>query len=103
MWTPDAALLPVAMAVAAGLVGSFAVMRRMTLASDALSHVALPGIGLAIALHLNPVLGGLSALLLGTLVVWATERNTHLPTETVIGVVSRRHWRSGACSRQARS
>ena len=87
MWTPDAALLPVAMAVAAGLVGSFAVMRRMTLASDALSHVALPGIGLAIALHLNPVLGGLSALLLGTLVVWATERNTHLPTETVIGVV----------------
>ena len=31
----------------AGLVGCFAVMRRMTLASDAISHVALPGIGIA--------------------------------------------------------
>ena len=59
----DALLLPLAMAVAAGLVGCFAVMRRMTLASDALSHVALPGIGLALALQLKPVLGGVVALL----------------------------------------
>ena len=42
--TSDALLLSVAMAVAAGLVGCFAVMRRMTLAADALSHVALPGV-----------------------------------------------------------
>jgi len=75
------------MAVAAGLVGCFAVMRRMTLASDALSHVALPGIGVALALHLNPVLGGLGALLLGTLLIWALEHKTGVPTEAVIGVV----------------
>jgi ABC-type Mn2+/Zn2+ transport system permease subunit len=87
MWTLEEPLLPVAMAVAAGLVGSFAVMRRMTLASDALSHVALPGIGLAIAFRVNPVLGGLAALVLGTLLVWVTEHKTRLPTETVIGVV----------------
>lgn len=80
-------LLPLAMAVAAGLVGCFAVMRRMTLASDALSHVALPGIGVALALHLNPVLGGLGALLLGTLLIWALEHKTGVPTEAVIGVV----------------
>lgn len=80
-------LLPVAMAAAAGLVGSVAVMRRMALASDALSHVALPGVAMAILLHLNPVLGGLAALLLGSLLVWALEHKTHLPTEAVIGVV----------------
>jgi ABC-type Mn2+/Zn2+ transport system permease subunit len=80
-------LLPLAMAVAAGMVGSFAVMRRMTLASDALSHVALPGIGLAILLRINPMLGGLAALLAGTLLIWAVERRTHLSTETIIGVV----------------
>jgi len=80
-------LLPLAMAVAAGLVGCFAVMRRMTLASDAISHVALPGIGVALALHLNPVLGGLGALLLGTLLIWALEHKTGVPTEAVIGVV----------------
>jgi ABC-type Mn2+/Zn2+ transport system permease subunit len=75
------------MAVAAGLVGCFAVMRRMTLASDAISHVALPGIGIALALHFHPILGGLAALLLGTVLVWAVEHKTGIPTETVIGVV----------------
>jgi zinc transport system permease protein len=80
-------LLPLGMAVAAGLVGCFAVMRRMTLASDALSHVALPGIGLALALQLNPVLGGIAALLVGTTLVWAVEHQTRVPTEAIIGVV----------------
>ena len=89
--TPSASALSLAlalaMAVAAGLVGCFAVMRRMTLASDAISHVALPGIGIALALHFHPVLGGLAALLFGTVLVWAVEHKTGIPTETVIGVV----------------
>lgn len=84
-WTGFA--LSIGMAVAAGLVGCFAVMRRMTLASDALSHVALPGIGLALVLHLQPVLGGLAALFAGTLLVWGLERQTRISTETMIGVV----------------
>ncbi|HTN51932.1 MAG TPA: metal ABC transporter permease [Anaeromyxobacter sp.] len=78
--------LSIGMAVAAGLVGCFAVMKRMSLASDAMSHVALPGIGLALAFHLHPVLGGLAALLVGTLLVWGLERQTRIATETVIGV-----------------
>src|SRR5579884_350677 len=84
---PSSLALAVAMAVAAGLVGSFAVMRRMTLASDAISHVALPGIGVALALRADPVVGGLAALVLGTLLVWALEHKTRVPTEAVIGVV----------------
>ena len=83
----SALALPVAMAVAAGLVGCFAVMRRMTLASDALSHIALPGIGIALVLQLNPVLGGFAALFFGTVLVWAVEHKTRVPTEAVIGVV----------------
>lgn len=80
-------VLPLGMAAAAGLVGTAAVMRRMTLASDAISHVALPGLGIALLLDLNPILGGLAALFAGTLLVWGLERRTHLPTETIIGVV----------------
>lgn len=79
--------LPVGMAAAAGLVGCFAIMRRMALASDAMAHVALPGIAIALALRLNPVLGGLAALVVGTLLVWAVEHRTRLPTEAIIGVV----------------
>ena len=84
---PSALALPLATAVAAGLVGSFAVMRRMTLASDAFSHVALPGIGIALMLHANPVLGGALALILGAVLVWLVEHRTRVPTEAIIGVV----------------
>ena len=83
----SAIVLSAAMAVAAGLVGCFAVMRRMSLASDALSHVALPGIGIALTLHVHPVLGAVTALVLGALLVWGMERRTGISTETVIGVV----------------
>ncbi len=79
--------LSVAMAVAAGLVGCFAVMRRMSLASDAMSHVALPGIGLALAFHVHPLLGGVAALAVGTALVWGLERRTRIATETISGVV----------------
>ncbi len=79
--------LALATGVAAGLVGCFAVMRRMTLAADALSHVALPGIGLALLRRVEPVIGGVAMLLLGALLVWGVERRTRLSTETIIGVV----------------
>jgi ABC-type Mn2+/Zn2+ transport system permease subunit len=75
------------MAAAAGLVGCFAVMRRMSLASDALSHVALPGIGIAMAFRLNPLVGGAAMLFLGVLLIWGLERRTGIATETLIGVV----------------
>jgi ABC-type Mn2+/Zn2+ transport system permease subunit len=79
--------LSVAMAAAAGLVGCFAIMRRMSLAADPLSHVALPGIGVALALRIHPLFGAAAMLFLGALLIWGLERKTKLATETVIGVV----------------
>ena len=80
-------VIALAMSAAAGLVGSIAVMRRMALASDALSHVALPGVALALLLHFDPLLGGVAALIVGTFLVWALEYRTRIPTEAVIGVL----------------
>jgi len=85
--TGDALLLAVGMSVAAGLVGCFAVMRRMALAGDALSHVALPGIGVALALHIHPIFGAAAMLFFGALLVWALEERARVATETIIGVV----------------
>jgi ABC-type Mn2+/Zn2+ transport system permease subunit len=84
---PSAIALSASMAVAAGLLGCFALMRRMTLAADALSHVALPGIGLALLLHVHPLAGALAALGAGVLLIWVLEQRTHVGIETVIGVV----------------
>ena len=85
--TVETTLLSVAMAVAAGLVGCFAIMRRMALAGDALSHVALPGIGVAMALHIHPIFGAVAMLFFGALIVWALENRARAATETLIGVV----------------
>jgi len=79
--------LSIAMAIAAGLVGCFVIMRRMALASDALSHVALPGIGVALALGVHPLFGAAAMLFLGALLIWELERKTRIATETLIGVV----------------
>lgn len=80
-------VLSFTMATAAGLVGCFAVMRRMTLAADAISHVALPGIGIALAMRINPMLGALATLLFGAVLIWALEAQTKIATETITGVV----------------
>lgn len=79
--------LSIATAIAAGLIGCFAVMRRMALAADAISHVALPGIGVALALRIHPLAGAGAMLFFGTLLIWALERRTRIATETIIGVV----------------
>lgn len=86
--TPEAGSLALSalMAVAAGLIGSFAVMRRMVLAADPMSHIALPGIGIALMLRVNPLWGALALLLIGAVLIWAVERRIRIATEAVIGV-----------------
>jgi zinc transport system permease protein len=79
--------LSIATAIAAGLIGCFAVMRRMALAADAISHVALPGIGVALALGIHPLAGAGAMLFFGALLIWALERRTRIAMETIIGVV----------------
>lgn len=79
--------LSIATAIAAGLIGCFAVMRRMALAADALSHVALPGIGVALALGIHPLAGAGAMLFFGMLLIWGLESRTRIATETIIGVV----------------
>jgi ABC-type Mn2+/Zn2+ transport system permease subunit len=80
-------LLALLFAVAAGLVGAFALMKRMLLASDVISHVALPGIALALLFGFNPLLGGAATLFMGTLLIWHLQKKTELATEAMIGVV----------------
>ncbi len=76
----------VSIAAAGGLLGAFALLRRMALVGDTLSHVALPGIALGLLFHFNPLLGSLAFLLAGTIGIWYVEHKTRLPVDTVVGV-----------------
>jgi ABC-type Mn2+/Zn2+ transport system permease subunit len=72
--------------LAAGYVGSFMVLRRMALVGDALSHVALPGLAIALLLNINPFIGAFATLFIGIICVWSIENRTELPTESLIGL-----------------
>jgi len=74
-------------AFAAGLVGSFALMKRMSLAGDVVSHIALPGLGLALLFNINPLIGAAVALLLGTILIWRLQKSSTLTTDVAIGVI----------------
>jgi len=50
-------LTSVSIALTASILGVFAVLKRMSLAGDAFSHIALPGLGLALLLNINPFIG----------------------------------------------
>ncbi len=74
-------------AAAAGLVGSFALLKKTVLAGDVMSHIALPGLGLAILFKINPLIGGAATLFVGTVLIWQLQKTTGLSTDAMIGVI----------------
>lgn len=72
---------------AAGYLGSLMIAKRMALVGDALGHVALPGIGLALLWGFNVSWGAFAFLLAGILLIWFLEARTDLPTESLVGVI----------------
>ena len=72
---------------AAGYLGSIMVLRRLALAGDVLSHVALPGIGIALIYNLEPFLLAFIFLFLASWIIWVLEKKTQLPTESLIGIL----------------
>jgi len=78
--------------IAAGVVGTFAYLRKRAMLGDALSHSTLPGIALAFLLvghkHLPALLLGASASgILGVLAVVAIRRWSRLKDDAAIGIV----------------
>ena len=72
---------------AAGLVGAFALMKRTVLAGDVMSHVAIPGLGLAIIWNFNPLIGGALTLFIGAFIISRLERRATVSSEAAIGVI----------------
>ena len=71
----------------AGYLGSLMVTKRMALVGDALGHVALPGVALALIYGFNVSWGALPTLALGILLIWLFEIRTKLPMEALTGIV----------------
>ena len=75
-----------------GMLGSFAVLRKQSLLGDAISHAALPGIAIAFLItgtkETNVLLiGALISGLIGAFWIRGITRNTHLKSDTALGLI----------------
>lgn len=71
----------------ASLLGVFVILRRFALVGDAMSHVALPGLALALAFHFNPFFGAILFLVAAVLLIIQLEKITSISTETIVGIL----------------
>lgn len=62
------------------------VLKRMSLVGDALSHVALPGIAIALTFGINPMFGALTTLLIATFAIWYLSEHSEVYPEALVGV-----------------
>lgn len=79
-------LVGILIGLGAGYLGSFMILKRMSLVGDAISHVALPGIAIALIFKINPFFGAFAALFLAIIGIWFLEKRTELPSETLVGI-----------------
>ncbi|MEK7516560.1 MAG: metal ABC transporter permease [Patescibacteria group bacterium] len=80
-------IIGIVVAIAAAFLGTFVVSRRMSLVADALSHVALPGMGIALMLGFEPFLGGFAIMALAVLGIGVLEARRMVLADTLIGVL----------------
>ena len=79
-------LTAIFISISASLLGSFVILKKMSLVGDALSHVALPGLALGILFHFNPFIGAFLTLVLAITGIWFLKYQTSLPIDTLVGI-----------------
>lgn len=89
MPSPHHATLWIALLVgiASGSVGPFILLRRMALVGDALSHVALPGIALALLYGVDPFYGVVVFLTVAALLIFWLEGASRVPPDAIVGLL----------------
>lgn len=73
--------------IASGSVGPFILLRRMALVGDALSHVALPGIALALIYGLDPFYGVVVFLIAAAFLIFWLEGRSRIPPDAIVGLM----------------
>lgn len=90
------------MGMSCGLLGSFLVVRRLSLTGDMLSHAVLPGVALGFLWNMtkDPVtifIGAATAGLLGTVLVDWIQRTTPIKEDSALGMVLAGFYGLGVC------
>jgi zinc transport system permease protein len=73
--------------IASGSVGPFILLKRMALVGDALSHVALPGIALALFYGADPFYGVIVFLTAAAFLIFWLEGRSRVPPDAIVGLL----------------
>lgn len=83
----SALLASVMVGVMSGIIGSFIILRGMSLMGDAISHSVLPGVAVAYMLGINLMVGAAAFGVIAALLIGAVAANSKLKNDTAIGIV----------------
>ncbi|WP_394456842.1 metal ABC transporter permease [Leuconostoc suionicum] len=82
-----ALITSVLVGIMSGIIGSFIILRGMSLMGDAISHAVLPGVAVAYMLGINLLLGASAFGILAALLIGVVTMKSKLKNDTAIGIV----------------
>jgi iron/zinc/copper transport system permease protein len=82
-----ALLTAILVGVMSGIIGSFIILRGMSLMGDAISHAVLPGVAVAYMLGINLLLGASLFGILAAMLIGYVASHSKLKNDTAIGIV----------------
>ncbi|MBS0949029.1 metal ABC transporter permease [Weissella minor] len=83
----SALLASIMVGIMSGIIGSFIILRGMSLMGDAISHSVLPGVAVAYMLGINLMLGATAFGVLAALLIGYVSTHSKLKNDTSIGIV----------------
>lgn len=82
-----ALLTAILIGITSGIIGSFVILRGLSLLGDAIGHAVLPGVAISFLLGINPVIGAVVFGLLASTFIGVISDKSTLKKDTVMGVV----------------
>jgi len=82
-----ALLTSVMVGILAGVIGSFIILRGMSLMGDAISHAVLPGVAVSYMIGINYFFGAVAMGIISSLGIGFVSQNSKIKDDTSIGIV----------------
>ena len=83
----SALMAAIMVGIMSGIIGSFIILRGMSLMGDAISHSVLPGVAVAYMLGVNLMIGATTFGVIAALLIGFVASNSKLKNDTAIGIV----------------
>jgi len=83
----SALMASIMVGIMSGIIGSFIILRGMSLMGDAISHSVLPGVAVAYMLGINMIWGAATFGVIAALLIGFVSTHSKLKNDTAIGIV----------------